>query len=167
MCIARLEELRSVMSTSTSDPVRTAFSLVSRAKVKGAVGVWAELVADAVKTIRISRRFRKVFISAPSKTKPARMGHPYRGSQSRNRFAELRMFHPPSLLGTRSRRLHLVSSSSNQPFTGLADPSGGILCCPRPSTTASINRCNIPGFCRRDTCWARSLRHTSPRFPQV
>src|SRR6266849_2271352 len=67
MYIARLEELRSVISTLTSEPACTGFSFASRVKVKGAVEFWAELTAQAARMIRISTRFTEVFISAPSK----------------------------------------------------------------------------------------------------
>jgi hypothetical protein len=60
-----VEELRSVIFTLTSEPTFTGFSSTSRVRVKSGVELWVELAAYTASVIRISTRFREIFISAP------------------------------------------------------------------------------------------------------
>jgi hypothetical protein len=70
MCIARLEELLSVISSLTSEPAFTGFSSASRVSAKGGVELWVELAAHTARVIRINTHFREVFISAPCNSGP-------------------------------------------------------------------------------------------------
>src|SRR5580704_18843914 len=72
MCIARLEELDSVISTLTSEPDFTGFSSASRVSAKGGVELSVEAAAHTARVTRINTHFREVFISAPCKLQISR-----------------------------------------------------------------------------------------------